>query len=257
MYHVVLQTRDSDESFCVLFRLSFLVLLALCPLGHSHTYSSLTAEWKCLHMSTNYLTSRVLRRKLPLIDRFFIRENRAQETSKPINPEPFSPYKSPTTGRWLPPRLSLRRQAQLGKDAYKAGRFDELTQFVQNNGKVESVKLANMKARIRDLALEAERREGVKEAAAIDKLDDLVVGVKRTAREEQYKAVKLARALAATRGPYTGRSLQRIFKGTKAERFAVPRKLATKEKMSTMEKTVETWRKVSLFQLMAEARAVF
>ncbi|UZJ53237.1 hypothetical protein CBS101457_002557 [Exobasidium rhododendri] len=194
-------------------------------------------------MSTTYLTSRVLRRKLPLVDRFFVRESRAQGSTRPINPEPFKPYKSPSTGRWLPPRLSLRRQAQLGKEAYKAGRFVELTEFVQSNGNLEGVKIGKMKARIDELAVVAEKKAEVKEAAALDKLDDAIGGVKRTAREEQKKALQLARALAATRGPYTGRSLQRIFKGTRAERFAAPKKFATKEKLSTMDKTVEAWRK--------------
>jgi len=183
---------------------------------------------------------------MPLVDRFFLRETRVKELASqeasPINPEPFKPYKSPTSGRWLPPRLSLRRQAQLGKEAYKNGQFEELTKFIQENGRLESVKLGKMKARIEELAVEAEKVPGKGSEASTS---SVVKGEKRTAREEGIRALRLARALAATRGPYAGRSLQRVFKGTRAERFAAPKKQATKEKMSTMDKTVEAWRKVS------------
>jgi large subunit ribosomal protein L25 len=203
--------------------------------------------------SANYLTSRVLRRKLPLVDRFLFRESRTQEVvsqgSKPINPEPFKPHKSPTTGRWIPPRLSLRRQAQLGKVAYKEGKFEELSKFIQQTGRLESVKLGKMKDRMEELAIGPKQVEDLLEATAttLSSSDSpSTVAKKRTKMEEERRALRLAKALAATRGPYAGRSLARIFKGTIAERHAAPRKQATREKLSTMDKSVEAWRKVGI-----------
>lgn len=154
----------------------------------------------------------------------------------PINPEPFNPYKSPTTGRWMPPRLSLRRQAQLAKESYRKGQFVKLDRTLQEQGKMESVKLGKMKARMEELVTEA----GGEGAASVLQNKSSVA----PRADETKKALTLAKALAASRGPYTGRSLKNIFKGTKAEREAPGKKQETAQKMSAMAKTVEAWRKV-------------
>ena len=179
---------------------------------------------------------------MPLVDRFLFREARVEAVAaaggqRPVNPSPFQPFKSPTTGRWMPPRLSLRRQAQLGKQAYKQGRFEYLTSALQEQGKTNSVKLGKMRARIDELAAETGRQE-----QAVASATPRVIAAPH---EESKRALALARALAATRGPYSGRSLRTIFKGTRAEREAPGKKLETAQKMATMAKTIETWRKVS------------
>lgn len=203
-------------------------------------------------MSTRYVSVRQLRRQLPLLDRFKLRENRTQDVVKqntrPINPQPFQPYKSPTTGRWMPPRLSLRRQAQLGKTAYREGRFDELADFVQQAGTLQSSKLGKMKERIDELAASSADTiaipvNGISSTISADSILDGMSA--RNARvEAQKQAIVQAKALAMTRGPYSGRSPRNIFKGTRAQREAPGKKRQTAEKMLTMEKTIETWRKV-------------
>lgn len=62
------------------------------------------------------------KRGLTLIQRFRIREfQRAlpSEAASPAIPNPFIPHLNPETGRWTPPRYSLRRQAELIKQAKK------------------------------------------------------------------------------------------------------------------------------------------
>lgn len=193
-------------------------------------------------MSAAYITSHQLRRQLPLLERFQVRETRAKKVAstqeRPINPHAFQPFKSPDTGRWYPPRISLRRQAQLGKEAYKAGKFDDLVRICGEDGIVQSVKLNKMKMRIEELS-------GVgtapTEAASISAPST----TKISKQHAENRARRLAKALAATRGPYTGRSEKVLFKGTKAERSAPGRKRETAQKLSMMDQSVETWRKVS------------
>lgn len=208
-------------------------------------------------MSTRYVSVQQIRRQLPLLDRFKLRETRTKdvvrEKKRPINPQPFQPYKSPTTGRWMPPRYSLRRQAQLGKMAFREGRFKELIKFISKSSILQSVKLEDMKQRIHELSntntvkipvngtLSASKAES--ELNKERKLN--IMTAKEAKLDAQKKALTQAKALAMTRGPYSGRSHRNIFKGTRAEREAPRKKRQTAEKMSTMEKTIETWRKVS------------
>jgi hypothetical protein len=207
-------------------------------------------------MSIRYRSAAQLRRQLPLVDRFIVREGRAQELDSklrhPVNPQPFHPTKSEATGRWIPPRFSLRRQAQLGKEAYKQGRFQELTEIVEEIGSRPGIKLGKMKERIEELEAEHSRgRPSIPVSAPFSEsgaLEDATL--KKTSRqlkmENDRRAILQARALAATRGPYSGRSLRNIFKGSKADREAPAKRRRTAERLSTMEQTVEAWRKVSL-----------
>jgi large subunit ribosomal protein L25 len=242
--HVTTFMKSSSTALC---------LLSTClPLHHSVSST----------MATRYRSVAQLRRQLPLLDRFIIREGRAQELESnlrhPVNPSPFLPHKNEATGRWMPPRLSLRRQAQLGKEAYKQGRFEELTEIVREIGTTPGVKLGKMKERIdamaevqkkgvtvpvsappSTLASSSSLKSGDLEEATLKK------SLKQIRLENDRRAVVHAKALAATRGPYSGRSLRNIFKGTKAERDAPARKQRTAEKLLTMEQTIQAWRKVS------------
>jgi large subunit ribosomal protein L25 len=205
-------------------------------------------------MATRYRTAQQLRR-LPIVDRFVIREGRAQELDSelrhPVNPLPFHPFKNESTGRWMPPRYSLRRQAQLGKEAYKQVRFQELTQIVEEIGSRPGIKLGKMKERIEELQADGSRGGltipvSAPAAATLEDLEGIALtkSARQTKMENDRRAVAQAKALAATRGPYSGRSLRNIFKGTKADRDAPAKRRRTAERLSTMEQTVETWRKV-------------
>ncbi|GJJ14925.1 hypothetical protein Clacol_009195 [Clathrus columnatus] len=71
------------------------------------------------------------KRGLNLVQKFRIREfqrvlptgtaTSSSLTSNPAIPNPFIPHLNPETGRWAPPRYSLRRQAELIKQAKKNG----------------------------------------------------------------------------------------------------------------------------------------
>lgn len=158
----------------------------------------------------------------------------------------------------MPPRLSLRRQAQLGKEAYKQGRFEELTEIVGEIGSTPGVKLGKMKERldtmmeVRDRGLTVPVSAPPSMTASSSSIEaihleeaTLKKSPKQIRLENDRRAIVHAKALAATRGPYSGRSLRNIFKGSKAERDAPARKQRTVEKLLTMEQTIQAWRKVS------------
>lgn len=207
------------------------------------------------------MTTRQMRKALPSVDRFLVREARLKEAigqvggaealrtrAGGVNPHAFAAYKNPATGRWLPPRLSLRRQAQLGKDAVRAGRFDELVGAIDGMHLTAGPKLNRMRERIAELAeqkaeLSARQAEVHGTAAEPAIAAQAHVHVGRTQAREQAR--KLAIALAATRGPYRGRSMRTIFKGTKAERRAPARRREIATKLAKMDQTVSSWRKVS------------
>lgn len=60
------------------------------------------------------------KRGLSLVQKFRIREVQGVQASGAIS-NPFIPHLNPETGRWAPPRYSLRRQAELVKQAKKSG----------------------------------------------------------------------------------------------------------------------------------------
>ncbi|PWN35078.1 uncharacterized protein FA14DRAFT_122174 [Meira miltonrushii] len=75
-----------------------------------------------------------------------------------INPHPFKLFHNRTTGKYINPRLSLRRQAQLGKQAFAEGRFDELIQQIDRlnfgNEYYAGEKLNKMRSRIAEIKAE-------------------------------------------------------------------------------------------------------
>lgn len=205
---------------------------------------------------------------MPLVDRFLVREHRLQANIEAIggigkkeesvelyndrqnrvtNPYAFSTYRNPYSGRQIPARLSLRRQAQLGKQAYAHGRFDELIKQVDKlnlgDERRAGVKLNKMRHRIAEI--QAEEQEQIERAMSGEPEDVKVIqSVKQKTEKQTPDQVKrLAKALALTRGPYKGRSRHNIFKGTIHAREAPKKRQNINDRLSKMDQTISDWRK--------------
>lgn len=219
------------------------------------------------YASAAHLSGKQLRKQLPLVDRFLVREYRLQseiasmgqgertanvemfndQNKSAVNPFAFRTYLNPNSGRTLPARLSLRRQAQLGKQAYAQGRFEELIEQVDklNFGSKKSagVKLNKMRSRIKELQVEEQTQiertlsgepEDVKVIQAVNQ---------QIPKQTPDQVKRLAKALALTRGPYKGRSANNIFKGTIHARKAPQKRQNINDRLSKMDQTITDWRK--------------
>lgn len=207
------------------------------------------------------MSAKQLRRSMPLMDRFLLRELRLKQSIQSIgegkvenlsnlqqsvvNPNAFKTYKNPYSQRWIPSRLSLRRQAQLGKHAFANGRFDELIFEVDrmNLGKksLAGPKLNKMRERIEEL-----RNEALKQHESISSSSETVEQVAaqiHVPEQTPDQVRKLAKALASTHGPYRGRSKNNIFKGTIQERQAPKKRQNILDRMEKMDDVVANWRK--------------
>lgn len=207
-------------------------------------------------MATAYTSSRQLRKALPLVDRFLFREARLQQKGTEIastsiaasaNPYPFQPYKHPVTGRWIAPRLSLRRQAQLGKTAFRDGQLERVVQSVSSGGgeSTGSTKIDKMVQRIKELNLQQNQDPFQLQQEKNQRLVESEREAPKLLVQDEKQVMNLAKSWAASSRPYSGRSHRNIFKGTKAEREAPARKRRVAEKLEAMDKTIAAWKKVS------------
>lgn len=223
------------------------------------------------YASAAHMSGKQLRKSFPLVDRFLIREHRIQaeigqmgearnmferrENAKQynnlirrvINPTPFTGFRNPETGRFIPPRLSLRRQAQLGKQAYAEGRFDELIQQIDqlNFGSKEyaGVKLNKMRNRIAEIKAEEQDLIEKSMSGELEEMSVIQAVDQQIPKQTPDQVKRLAKALAMTRGPYKGRSKNNIFKGTLHARQGPKKRQNISDRLSKMDQTIVDWRK--------------
>ncbi|KAJ9103783.1 hypothetical protein QFC21_002245 [Naganishia friedmannii] len=140
---------------------------------------------------------------------------------------PFLPTRNPRTGHYAPPRISLRRQADLAK-VYPS---EYLPAGLKNRaGKAEK------RSRVQTIQYEEDRLA----VQWVGKVKPL-----RTASSSSTTSSTTNEALLS--GPYTGRQHQpKLFKGHKHERVRVERKEETKSRMEGMENRIAEWRKGKL-----------
>ncbi|WFD35441.1 hypothetical protein MCUN1_002295 [Malassezia cuniculi] len=134
----------------------------------------------------------------------------------------FRHWKNAETGRWNPPRYSLRRQAQLVRAAFATGQLDVLPSFKKRDQFV--ARLA-----------EQPKHEvfcGIPVPSSIPWLE---------AHKDAAEALRIAKK-EHTRGPYAGRPVKRMFKGHRVDREARLRRERVKENMARMDETVREWR---------------
>lgn len=162
----------------------------------------------------------------------------AQLSVAPQLPNPFLPHKNPDTGRWAPPKYSLRRQAELIKSAKSAG-LVHLLPVSQKYSLEERVA-----ARV---AFEAEKPRNEWWEQKVNWVGEL----------HDEKEPPKDKIVAQKRGPslnvkpmdglsalklYAGR--KRMFKGHKWERTKAARDRKTRMMMSSMPKRIARFRKV-------------
>jgi hypothetical protein len=194
------------------------------------------------------------RSRSSVVDRFIAREARLKQRIEQspggvatlrslaggVNPQATVMFKHPLTGRWIPPRLSIRAQADLGKAAYREGRFDELLQAFKTFDLKLGSKLRQLQTRI----VAGQNAQELSDSLVNSPALAILAERSTTLRPEQAKrnALAAAKQFAVGHGPYSGRSRRNLFKGTKAERDAPARKRAIVEKLGKMDTTITTWR---------------
>lgn len=173
---------------------------------------------------TRLVRTPLLRSRSPaqLVDRFLARKATGPVAGQASSP--FVAHKNVETGRWAPPRYSARRQAALALTALREDRLDELP---------SSPKIDKLRARLAHALADPLPSAGISAAAQH--------APKETKREVKARAMAHAQAM----GPYKGRSLKKIFKGTVAERTAPAKQRAIQEKLQGMQGEIDEWRKVS------------
>lgn len=138
----------------------------------------------------------------------------------------FRHWKNAETGRWNPPKYSLRRQAQLVHAAFLTGDLEQLP---------ESPKKDRLLARLREHE-HHEVFEGVPRPMGLGRLPSY---------RDTQEALRIAHKSRES-GPYAGRSNRNMFKGARADREARARRVLVDENMSRMDEIVQEWRRVRL-----------
>lgn len=151
-------------------------------------------------------------------------------------PNPFLPQKNPLTGRWAPPKYSLRQQADLFKSA-KASNLTHLLPFgpksLPSTGatQIKPVSAEWWQARViwKDSKLSVGKREEKNDPSPVDEPRKVAHKIK----------VKQIAGLAALK-MYAGR--KRMFKGHKWERIQEQRKERTQILMRDMGKRITRYK---------------
>ncbi|WFD24130.1 hypothetical protein MEQU1_002827 [Malassezia equina] len=133
----------------------------------------------------------------------------------------FEHWRNSETGRWNPPKYSLRRQAELVRAAYAVDQ-------------PELVKSSPKYARYMHRWEEMPNHEVFTGFPA-------VAWPQLSAEEDANEARRIARTFSE-HGPYAGRSNARMFKGKKGDRASRSRQRLVEENMRTMDETIQEWR---------------
>lgn len=133
----------------------------------------------------------------------------------------FEHWRNSETGRWNPPKYSLRRQAQLVRAAYAVDK-PELVQT--------SPKFARYMRRWEEMPTH-EVFTGF----------PAVAWPQLSAADNESEAQRIAHSFSQ-HGPYAGRAQARMFKGKKGDRASRSRQRLVEENMRTMDETIQEWR---------------
>lgn len=151
-------------------------------------------------------------------------------------PNPFLPHKNTLTGRWAPPRYSLRQQADLVKSARASGLIHLLPfgpKSHLNTGitQPESTSTEWWQATVvwKDSKLPAEKQEGEADSSSEGEVPKVTPRI-QVKQMEGLGALKM----------YAGR--KRMFKGHKWERVQAQRKKRTQILMRDMGKRVTRYK---------------
>lgn len=148
---------------------------------------------------------------------------RGQPAVSDATKKAFEHWRNADTGKWQPPKYSLRRQAQLVRAAHETGCLDAVSQ---------SPKYERFARRLAELPQH-----------------EVLAGLPTPSWPALSPAADAKQAHAIARsfyehGPYAGRSSARMFKGRKGDKASRSRRRQVVENMERMEETVREWRKV-------------
>jgi len=135
----------------------------------------------------------------------------------------FEHWRNSETGRWNPPKYSLRRQAQLVRAAYAVEQ-------------PELVKASPKYARYM-------RRWESMPTHEVFTGFPAVQWPQLSAADDAREAERIARTFSQ-HGPYAGRARARMFKGKKGDRASRSRQRVVEENMRTIDETIQEWREV-------------
>ena len=162
----------------------------------------------------------------------------ASVSEAPIQlPNPFLPHKNPLTGRWAPPKYSLRQQAELVKSAKASNLmcllpFGPKSPIISPNTKPVSTEWWQADVAWKDSKPPATEKEEKKDSSLEEAKVSKVVPRIKVKRMEGLTALKL----------YAGR--KRMFKGHKWERVQAQRKKRTQILMRDMNKRIVRYKEV-------------
>lgn len=155
-------------------------------------------------------------------------------------PNPFLGHKNPQSGCYAPPRISLRRQADLAKvypSSYLPSGPKNKPTTAQSTG-AETIQYQEDRLNITWLGTPSLRSSS--RAARFAK--------SKSSEDEPHSTEERSESLKT--GPYVGRQHQpKLFKGHKHDRQRVERREETKTRMEGMEGRIADWRKVSCWLL--------
>lgn len=154
---------------------------------------------------------------------------------------PFLGHKNPRSGRHAPPRISLRRQADLAKiypgDYLPSGPKNRTVKKTQEQPEAETIQYEEDRLTVEWLGSGSKRASS--RAARLAKYS-------KSAEDEPQSRPTEERSESLKSGPYQGRQHQpRLFKGHKHDRQRVERREETRTRMEGMEGRIAEWRKVS------------
>ena len=159
-------------------------------------------------------------------------------------PNPFLPHKSPETGRWHPPKYSLRRQADLINSASASGTLHLLPPGPKLSTKQLAAAVANVTASpvassSASTLATTESEEVVKGEAATETESwwSRAVVWEGEVKEKEVKGADIGARLYASK--------KRMFKGHKHERMRPKRDAQIAEAMKYMDHNIKQFRTVS------------
>lgn len=167
----------------------------------------------------------------------------------------FEPTKSNSTGCWHPPKYSLRRQAQLVREAALTGQLSTLPEGRKTQRMVQRLQRLQKSHAFEQTSSQyqyvpkegggggvvGQAAKGSRPAALGERV---VKPSQRVSEQERMAALNAARQQVKDVGPYAGRA--KIFKGSRVDKDKTRRSQDVRNKLDSMNQTVHEWHSVSL-----------
>ncbi|KAJ7063465.1 hypothetical protein C8F01DRAFT_1219532 [Mycena amicta] len=184
-------------------------------------------------------TTKFLQRELKALPRFVRRHGPLPAPKAPggsvVLPNPFLPWRNPKTGRWAPPKYSLRQQADLVKQAKATGTLHLLPPSIKL---VHPELLAPAATLVELQEIKGKEREKENESTPIKRQ----VKVRKGVTVEWDRRPKERIVPGADIGTRLYAKKQRMFKGSRLERGKEQRQWRTWVLLRDMRKRIRRYR---------------